>query len=63
MVRAGADFMTENPEALRTALGITSSGATLIRPDGYVAWRAVVMPDDPVDTLAGAVRASACASS
>ncbi|MFD4644481.1 FAD-dependent oxidoreductase [Lentzea sp. NPDC058436] len=34
--------------------GLSAKGASLIRPDGYVAWRSVDLPDDP----AGALRAA-----
>jgi 2-polyprenyl-6-methoxyphenol hydroxylase-like FAD-dependent oxidoreductase len=32
---------------LTTALGIGESGATLVRPDGFVAWRATALTDQP----------------
>jgi 2-polyprenyl-6-methoxyphenol hydroxylase-like FAD-dependent oxidoreductase len=31
--------------------GITADGATLIRPDDFVAWRSPTLPDDPAGTL------------
>jgi hypothetical protein len=31
-----------------TRLGISSEGAMLIRPDGFVAWRSTTLPVDPV---------------
>lgn len=34
------------------AFGIGSRGASLIRPDGYIAWRSIDMPANPVDALA-----------
>jgi hypothetical protein len=33
------------------AFGLSNSGATLIRPDGFVAWRAKEIPSDPADAL------------
>ena len=38
------------------AFGIGPSGASLVRPDGYVAWRARGLPADPAASLAEAVR-------
>ncbi|MEZ0366994.1 FAD-dependent monooxygenase [Mycobacterium sp. pUA109] len=32
--------------AFRTAYGLGVSGATLVRPDGYIAWRTTGLPDD-----------------
>ncbi|WP_225878602.1 MFS transporter [Spongiactinospora rosea] len=37
--------------------GIRASGATLVRPDGVVAWRTAGAPDDPAKALAGALTA------
>ena len=48
-------FQTE----LRDAFGIDRDGATLVRPDGYVAWRAPKMPEDPVAALGSALRQTA----
>jgi len=31
--------------------GISASGATLVRPDGFVAWRAKAMAADPLGAL------------
>ena len=38
----------------RTAFGIGATGASLIRPDGYVAWRSIGLPTDPVGAVAAA---------
>jgi putative polyketide hydroxylase len=38
------------------AYGITPSGAVLVRPDGFVAWRAEASSDRPADDVAGALR-------
>jgi putative polyketide hydroxylase len=35
------------------AYGITSTGASLVRPDGFVAWRAKTVADEPGEVLAG----------
>jgi hypothetical protein len=39
-----------------TAYGLTSSGAALVRPDGFVAWRAKAEAADPAGVLAKVVR-------
>jgi putative polyketide hydroxylase len=39
----------------RTAFGIGAHGASLVRPDGYVAWRTHDLPADPTAALAAAV--------
>lgn len=67
-LRLGSDLMPpitlagdakSTPEEFRrkfqAAFGIGSTGASLVRPDGYVAWRSVVMPADPVGALADAL--------
>jgi 2-polyprenyl-6-methoxyphenol hydroxylase-like FAD-dependent oxidoreductase len=55
----GADVQADDPAALLRAFGISRSGASLARPDGHVAWRAV---DAPADAPAALTRAlSACA--
>jgi hypothetical protein len=43
-------------ETFRTTFGLESSGASLVRPDGHVAWRAVELPADPNGTLVDALR-------
>ena len=44
------------PDAFPLAFGIGPTGATLVRPDGYVAWRSSAFPRDPVSQLADALR-------
>ncbi|MFJ2768994.1 FAD-dependent monooxygenase [Streptomyces sp. NPDC087300] len=39
-----------------TAYGVPGRGATLIRPDGFVAWRARALPDHPRAVLTDALR-------
>jgi putative polyketide hydroxylase len=34
--------------------GLTAKGASLVRPDGYVAWRSTDLPDDPAGALKAA---------
>ena len=43
-------------DAFRDAFGVSESGAVLVRPDGFVAWRAPSLPDDPTGALAWALR-------
>ena len=38
------------------AYGISPSGAVLVRPDGFVAWRAGTLSDRPADDVAAALR-------
>jgi putative polyketide hydroxylase len=45
-----------DPEAFLKAFGMGSAGASLIRPDGYVAWRSTGFPSDPLRELADALR-------
>lgn len=52
------------PDEFRHAYGISQSGASLIRPDGYLAWRSVDLPADPSAALTEALcqvsRSPAC---
>ncbi|NOK07682.1 FAD-dependent monooxygenase [Corallococcus exercitus] len=50
-VRMGGDVRPLDAEAFRSAFGLKAGGASLIRPDGYVAWRSVDLPDSPFDAL------------
>jgi 2-polyprenyl-6-methoxyphenol hydroxylase-like FAD-dependent oxidoreductase len=47
----------------RTAFGIGPDGASLVRPDGYVAWRSRELPVDPAAALAMALGQAAAATS
>jgi putative polyketide hydroxylase len=38
--RVGADGLTDPTGEFLSAFGIDSRGAVLVRPDGFVAWRA-----------------------
>jgi putative polyketide hydroxylase len=53
-VRIGVDVAPADPEALRAAFGFGSDGASVVRPDGYVAWRATKLPTNAVDALSSA---------
>jgi hypothetical protein len=61
-VRIGSDVQPANAEAFRAAFGIQAGGASLIRPDGHVAWRSVELPNDPAGVLVQALRTVACAA-
>ena len=47
--RIGRDVT--DPGGLTSAFGIAPSGATLVRPDGFVAWRSVSAVGDPATAL------------
>jgi putative polyketide hydroxylase len=49
--------------AIRTAYGIGTSGASLIRPDGYIAWRSADLPSDPASAAIDALRRAAAIAS
>lgn len=51
----GRDGLTDREGRFASAHGLTSSGAVLVRPDGFVAWRAARMADDPVRALSSAL--------
>lgn len=38
--------------------GLSEKGASLVRPDGYIAWRSTDLPDDPAGALETAFRTS-----
>ncbi len=52
--RSGADFR-EPSGRLEQVYGVGPSGATLVRPDGFVAWRAREAAADAAETLAAAL--------
>ena len=53
-LRIGVDLQATDDDALRSAFGLKKGGASLVRPDGYVAWRAVDLPVNPGGTLGDA---------
>lgn len=58
------EFLCFPPEstlhgAIVTAYGLGPGGAALVRPDGYIAWRAVPAPADRAAALAAAIRTAA----
>jgi putative polyketide hydroxylase len=54
-VRIGTDAKPLEPNAFRASYGVGADGASLVRPDGYIAWRAVTAPADPGIELTGAL--------
>ncbi|RKT53592.1 FAD-dependent monooxygenase [Saccharothrix australiensis] len=50
-VHVGAEVDTTDPHAFPTAFGTGPQGATLVRPDGYIAWRTTDVPVSPAETL------------
>lgn len=55
-VHVGSDVKPIDPLAFQTSYGVKADGATLVRPDGYVAWRAVTTPAYPAVALTDALR-------
>jgi hypothetical protein len=58
-IGAGGQFVDqpgESAASFSTAYGIGTSGASLVRPDGYVAWRAAEHTPDAADRLTSVLR-------
>jgi 2-polyprenyl-6-methoxyphenol hydroxylase-like FAD-dependent oxidoreductase len=58
-VGPGGD-LDDPDEAFESASGIGNGGAVLVRPDGFVAWRAAGGSGDPVGVLGAALARSLC---
>ncbi|PYH41512.1 uncharacterized protein BP01DRAFT_376983 [Aspergillus saccharolyticus JOP 1030-1] len=43
----GGDIDISDTQVFRQAMGLSDKGASLIRPDGYIAWRTTDMPPEP----------------
>jgi 2-polyprenyl-6-methoxyphenol hydroxylase-like FAD-dependent oxidoreductase len=54
-VHVGSDAAPLDLLAFYAAYGVEADGATLIRPDGYIAWRATTAPVDPAAALTTAL--------
>jgi hypothetical protein len=54
--RLGRDLNDADGRCLE-AYGLTTTGATLVRPDGFVCWRATTIAEDPIGALAQAFAA------
>ncbi|PYH37237.1 uncharacterized protein BO87DRAFT_373676 [Aspergillus neoniger CBS 115656] len=50
-MQIGADVGISDIEVFRQTMGLPSKGASLIRPDGYIAWRTTDMPSEPFKIL------------
>jgi putative polyketide hydroxylase len=50
----GSSLLAGQADQIRAAFGLIG-GASLVRPDGYIAWRNCHTPPDPADTLTGAL--------
>jgi putative polyketide hydroxylase len=61
-VRVGVDFVPATPDAFREAFGVRETGASLVRPDGYIAWRSDTLPSEPLDALVEALEQVSCAA-
>ncbi|WP_257458854.1 FAD-dependent oxidoreductase [Archangium lipolyticum] len=61
-LRIGIDVRPSDESTFRTAFGLGAGGASLIRPDGYVAWRAIELPADPLRSLGEALERVSCAT-
>lgn len=61
-LRIGGDVRPDDPEVFGRMFGVGPGGASLIRPDGYVAWRSAELPEDATGALTGALAKAACAS-
>ena len=53
----GGNELADPTGKFATAYGLTDSGAALVRPDGFVAWRAKALTPDPKRSVAEALRA------
>ena len=51
-VLVGVDVIPLEGESFEQRFGVAADGATLVRPDGIVAWRSTHMVDDPAACLA-----------
>ncbi len=55
-VLLGKDIDAEDPKTFKKLFGIGENGAILIRPDGYIAWKATTVPQDAEQVLENVVR-------
>jgi hypothetical protein len=52
----GSEVRVADGDAARAAFGLSKGGASLIRPDGIVAWRSPALPANPSQALRDALR-------
>jgi len=58
-VHLGGQVTLVEPQAFPAAYGLSATGATLVRPDGYIAWRAAGAPENPARVLTEALGTAA----
>ena len=58
--RVGSDGLADAGGRFPGSFGISPSGAVLVRPDGFVGWRAVTAADAPEDALRQALQVLLC---
>ena len=56
----GGDGLADAEGSFLRSFGISPSGAVLVRPDGFVGWRAVTAADAPDNALRQALQALLC---
>lgn len=61
-VRVGIDLLPADTATFLDTFGLEATGASLIRPDGYIAWRAKNLPPDLMDALTDALAQTASAT-
>jgi len=59
-VGVGIDVEWRGPGSFGESFGVSAQGASLVRPDGVVAWRSSQMPSDPAAVLLQAVTQATC---
>ncbi len=52
----GGKELADPTGTFATTYGLTDSGAALVRPDGFVAWRAKALVQDPGSTLVNVIK-------
>jgi hypothetical protein len=60
-VHVGSDVWADDDDGFRRAFGLGRTGASLVRPDGYIAWRSADLPLDPSETLTDVLAVTSCA--
>lgn len=58
-VHVGADVAFPDAGSFERAFGVSDTGASLVRPDGIVAWRSTTMASDPVAAVRNAISRAA----
>ena len=59
----GASDLRDPSGRFFTGYGITGAGAVLVRPDGFVAWRATGVADNPAEAITGVLSSILCRES